>query len=101
MSKNTYILTKDECYCDVVDLYDTVARRMGINDPSKLQYDCKKICTSKKVQNEVFRYYVDEMDLSPADVNVIIIHFGPKANIESDGYIVTVKDGFIIDGGDN
>lgn len=101
MNKHTYILTKEECYCDIIGLYDTVAHHMGFEDPSKLRYDCRKICTSKKVQDEVIRYYVDEMGFAYTTTNIYLLHYGPKANIETDDYIVTVEDGFIIVGGDS
>lgn len=102
MNKNNYILAKDECYCDIIDLYGAVAHHMGFEDTSKLQYDCSKICASKKVQDEVIKYYVNEIGINyPNVVECILLPYGPKANIDSDAYIVVVEDGFIIDGGDN
>lgn len=39
-------LTKEECYCGIAELYDTIAIKLEYN-PATVYYDCRKICGFK------------------------------------------------------
>ncbi len=90
------LLTRDECYCTLPQLYMNVAKRMGKPFKEGHTYDCTKICVSKAVQNETFNFYNLEQGYSEPDVAMLIVQYGPKASIASQElYIVEVERWFI------
>lgn len=90
----SFTLAKAECYCSIVDLYDIVARKLGY-DPNRVCYDCRKICVTKSVQDQVFAFYKEEINASEVDISTIWLMYGPKANLDGEDFKVKVSAGFI------
>lgn len=90
-------LTQDECYCGITELYDTIAAKLGYN-PATVHYDCRKICVSKPVMEQVFAYFKAEKRISRATFNQLWLNLGPKANLAGDGYKADAQKGFIQEG---
>ena len=40
--------SKEQCTCGISELYDNVAKVIGISDVSKAVYDCRKLSITKK-----------------------------------------------------
>lgn len=95
MKEKMYKLTKEECDCDVVDFYDNVARHIGYSEVENLKYDCRYICVSTKIMESVVNHYVNKMNITRGQAELIWLHYGPKANIDSDDYCVRIDDKFI------
>ena len=47
--KKRYSIPKEQCTCGISELYDNVAKVIGISDVSKAVYDCRKLSITKKV----------------------------------------------------
>lgn len=75
--KKRYSISKEQCTCGISELYDNVAKIMGVLDLSKVVYDCRKLSITKKVLDCLY---------------------GPKADLDGDGYAVEVEDGFVTKG---
>jgi hypothetical protein len=84
----------------VVELYDTVAKAMGYQDVSKLNYDCREINCATNIHDGFFNYYreasphVSEMDLKMS-VSMILLNYGPKMDAALEDYEVEVTNKFI------
>lgn len=89
-------LTKKECYCGIAELYDSIAIKLGYN-PAAIHYDCRKICVSKPVMEQVFSYFKDEKHVSRAAFNQLWLVLGPKANLPGENYMADAQDGFILE----
>lgn len=87
-------LTRDECYCGIIELYNTVAAKLGYN-PATVHYDCRKICVSKPVMEQVFAYFKAEKQISRATFNQLWLNLGPKANLSGDDNKADIQKGFI------
>jgi len=87
-------LTKEECYCDIADFYDLIAKKTGA-DPELCHYDCRYICVTKAVQDELWRYWKEEKGLTNEQIAMGLLHYGPKANLNREGYFVNVSKGFV------
>lgn len=46
--KKRYSIPKEQCTCGISELYDNVAKIMGISDVRKAVYDCRKLSITKK-----------------------------------------------------
>ena len=46
--KKRYSIPKEQCTCGISELYDNVAKVIGISDVSKAVYDCRKLSITKK-----------------------------------------------------
>lgn len=46
--KKRYSIPKEQCTCGISELYDNVAKIMGVSDLSKVVYDCRKLSITKK-----------------------------------------------------
>ena len=91
-------LRKEECYCSLMALYDTISEKLGYN-PSKVKYDCRKIQVSEDIQNEVYLWYRENNDVEEKDMCVIWLHFGPKVFMNDkrkNSYYVEVEKSFIV-----
>ena len=91
--------------CDLVTFYDTIAREMGYEHTSDLQYDCRKICVSPNIQDNFYTYYTTlvkgkEPQLSDNDINLgvtmLLAMSGPKVNEALKANEVEIFDGFIV-----
>lgn len=78
--KKRYSISKEQCTCGISELYDNVAKIMGVLDLSKVVYDCRKLSITKKCWTACMLLY------------------GPKADLDGDGYAVEVEDGFVTKG---
>lgn len=89
-------LKREECYCGIPEFYNMIARKLGY-DPDKVQFDCRKICVTKTVQNQIFSFYKNENNASREAINQTWLAYGPKANLPHNTYVVNVQNGFIIE----
>lgn len=53
-------LRKEDCYCDLTEFYENVARKIPVEITDKTCFDCRKICVTKLVQEASWSYYRDE-----------------------------------------
>lgn len=78
--KKRYSIPKEQCTCGISELYDNVAKIIGISDVSKAVYDCRKLSITKKV------------------LDCLYALVWSKADLDGDGYEVEVEDGFVTKG---
>ena len=91
------MLSKQECYGGINDLYDTIATKLGFQ-PDKVQYDCTKIRVTKAVQDQVFCFYKEQRHVDDnVAMSVAWAKYGPKASLAGDGCDVEIDDGFIVE----
>lgn len=91
------IMEEKECYCSLDNFYEKVAKKMGVAVTDTNVFDCRKICVTKAVQDELRAYYYNEECLSNFQILALFLNAGPKANIQiSNQYIVEVENGFVI-----
>ena len=74
-----------------------VAKIMGVSDLSKVVYDCRKLSITKKVLDCLYEFYRSE-NQSDETITTSMLLYGPKADLDGDGYEVEVEDGFITKG---
>ena len=68
--KKRYSISKEQCTCGISELYDHVAKIMGVSDlRSKVVYDCRKLSITKKVLEMCIR----DRDNRPCSVLEMII----------------------------
>ena len=89
-------LTKDECCCGIAELYDTIATKLGYN-PATVHYDCRKVCVSKPVMEQIFAYYKAEKHVTRSAFNQLWLNLGPKANLSGEDYTADAQKGFILE----
>lgn len=89
-------LTQEECYCGIAELYDSIATKLGY-DPTTVCYDCRKVCVSKPVMEQVFSYFKDEKRVSRVAFNQLWLNLGPKANLNGEDYTAETQEGFILE----
>lgn len=53
-------LRKEDCYCDLTEFYENVARKIPVEITDKTCFDCRKICVTKSIQEALWSYYRDE-----------------------------------------
>ena len=90
------ILKKEECYCNLAELYDAIAIKLGHN-PALVAYDCRKICVTTPVMEEVFSYYKTRYRVTRAAFNQLWLNLGPKANLVGSDYIAQIESGFFLE----
>lgn len=83
--------------CGISELYDNVAKIIGISDVSKAVYDCRKLSITKKVLDCLYKFYHSE-NQSDETITTCMLLYGPKADLDGDGYEVEVEDGFVTKG---
>ena len=93
-NKRTVVLTKEECYCDIVEFYNLVARKLGY-DSDKVGYDCRRIDVTKPVQDQIFAFYREEQKALGESIAAAWVGYGPKASLPGEGYEAKIFDGFI------
>ena len=91
------IFPKEQCTCGISELYDNVAKIMGVSDLSKVVYDCRKLSITKKVLDCLYKFYHSE-NQSDETITTCMLLYGPKADLDGDGYEVEVEDGFVTKG---
>lgn len=95
---NTVRLRKEDCYCDLTDFYENVARKIPVEITGKTRFDCRKVCVTKSVQKALWSYYLDEKGKTDEQIATMLLGYGPKANLEERGireYRAEVEEGFI------
>lgn len=95
--KKRYSIPKEQCTCGISELYDNVAKILGISDVSKSVYDCRKLFITKKVLDRLYKFYHSE-NQSDETIATCMLLYGPKADLDGDGYEVEVEDGFVTKG---
>ena len=88
--KKRYSISKEQCTCGISELYDNVAKIMGVSDLSKVVYDCRKL-------DCLYEFYRSE-NQSDETITTCMLLYGPKADLDGDGYEVEVEDVFITKG---
>ena len=96
MKNKKIMLTEEECYTEIINLYDTVAKKLGFKNVESLEYDCRKICVSKNVYEKINAYYKDQ-GMDAQSFAMRWVSFGPKANLEDKDCVVEIEDGFILE----
>lgn len=86
------VLKKEECYKSLVDFYDGLAEMNGV-DTEKVQYDVRKVCCTKAVADAIFQFY-KERGHCREQVGTFWLFYGPKANLEEEGCVVELEEGF-------
>ena len=95
--KKRYSIPKEQCTCSISELYDNVAKIIGVSDLSKVVYDCRKLSITKKVLECLYEFYHLE-NQSDETITTCMLLYGPKADLEGDGYEVEAEDGFVTKG---
>ena len=96
--KKRYSIPKEQCTCGISELYDNVAKIIGISNVSKAVYDCRrKLSITKKVLDCLYEFYRSE-NQSDETITTCMLLYGPKADLDGDGYEVEVEDVFITKG---
>lgn len=85
--KKRYSIPKEQCTCGISELYDK----------SKAVYDCRKLSITKKVLDCLYKFYHLE-NQSDETITTCMLLYGPKADLDGDGYEVEVEDGFVTKG---
>lgn len=47
-NEKRYSIPKEQCTCGISELYNNVAKIIGISDVNKAVYDCRKLSITKK-----------------------------------------------------
>ena len=90
--------------CSLVEFYDAIAREMGYEHTSDLQYDCTKVNIAPNIQDNFYTYYTrlameTEPQLSDNDIKVCITMTlamsGPKVDDTLKANEVEIFEGFI------
>lgn len=91
-------LTQEECRQKLTAFYETVAKKAGIPISDDDQFNCKKICVTKAVQDEISACYQED-GFDARGINQLFLMIGPKANqTPEDKYFAVIKNGFVIRG---
>lgn len=91
------ILNEGECYCRLIDFYQNVARKLGLDHVEDLSFDCRKIQTTLITQEKLIAYYKKEEGLSDEEIATVFCNYGPKASLSDETIIpfkAQVDDGF-------
>ena len=90
------VLTADECYCGVQELYDVIADKVKYRS-GKRRYNCIKICVSKPVMNQIFTYYKETYNMRESEIGMLWVFCGPKATLPDDNYVAVIQEGFFME----
>ena len=90
--KKRYSIPKEQCTCGISELYDNVAKVIGISDVSKAVYDCRKLSITKKVLDCLYKFYHSENQSDETITTCMLLY------LDGDGYEVEIEDGFITKG---
>lgn len=88
----------------LVELYDTVATKMGYTNVSELQYDCRNINIAANIQDSIYEHYflkAKETKPTPSENDIkigttmLLAMSGPKVDVHLEADEVEIFDGFI------
>lgn len=92
-------LTKEDCYKDLFSFYKTVLEKTGILFRPNTRFDCRYICISKPVQDQIIAYYKEIQHANDTQVGILLACNGPKANIEAHDseseYVAIINSEFV------
>jgi hypothetical protein len=89
-----YSISESKCEQRLIEFYNSVAEICGISVTANTVFDCRKICVTKAVQDSIIRHYSKYQNLSSEEISARLLLYGPKANLNGDGYDFEVEDGF-------
>lgn len=92
-----YSLSPADCECGLAEFYENAAKKLDIRITEKTQFDCRKICVTKPVQDCIWKHYYDKGH-SNAEISALFLQLGPKANLDGEAFEFTVEDGFVTEG---
>lgn len=92
--RKRYFLTKEECEVNLNDFYENAARTVGYAVTDKTRFDCRKICITASIMEALWSFY-SALGSNDEQIATIMLQFGPKANLDGNGYEFTNEDGFI------
>lgn len=90
-----YLIKREKCECTLYNFYKNVAEVTGKKNLDELQYDCRKICVTKPVQESIRKFYLDE-GYGEGEIGALFLIGGPKANLDGDDYAFEVEKGFAV-----
>lgn len=97
---NIITLKFEDCYCNIFTFYENVAKKLCVEVTDNTEFDCRKICVTKSVQEAIWTYFREQENMDGEDISVLWLLYGPKANIDdmTNRYLVSVETGFVISG---
>lgn len=95
---NIIILNFEDCYCDLSAFYENIAKKLSFKVTNKTEFDCRKICVNKSVQEAIWSYYREEKNAEDDSISTLWLIYGPKANLDykDNRYAVSVEFGFVL-----
>lgn len=81
MKKTRVNLTEEECYCTLLELYNTVAKHLDIPVTADTCFDCRCIRVTRSVQDKIWDYYEKEEKYNGEQISMMLLMCGPKANL--------------------
>lgn len=89
-----HTIKRCECICDLQKFYENASHAAGLKVTDKTQFDCRKICVTKAIQNALWAYYTAQ-NCTDEEISMLFLAVGPKANLVGEGYDFTIEDGFV------
>lgn len=89
-----YFLMEEQCKVNLSDFYKNVARTVGYSVTDKTYFDCRKIYVTASIMEALWCFYSD-LGLNDEQIATTMLLFGPKANLDGNGYEFTIENGFI------
>lgn len=96
--KKRYKISQSKCKQGLVEFYKCAAEISGLKMTSKSVFDCRKICVTKPVQDSIWRYYSEYKKQSDEEIATVLLHCGPKANLDGETFEFEIEDGFVSEG---
>lgn len=93
-----YSINPTDCYASLSDFYNKVAELLGVKVSEGTRYDCRKICITKAVMDQLWQFYFDE-GYAETTIAQIFLVYGPKANLDNEKleFSFLVEDGFVVE----
>ncbi len=89
------VLKENQCYCGLVDFYNNICIAAGQDSSNiDLRFDCTKIHVTSSIQEQIFKYYKTTCHSTDEGFAALWVLYGPKADLEEDGYFVQIDEGF-------
>jgi hypothetical protein len=98
------IITIPEKQYTLIELYDTIAREMGIENGIGRNYDCRYVNVAYNIQDNIYACYREmalkhDPKLSENDIKtgttIMLAMSGPKVDLDLNANEVEVFEGFI------
>lgn len=95
--KKDILFQKSSVHAESASFMTMSLKSWGVLDLSKVVYDCRKLSITKKVLDCLYEFYHSE-NQSDETITTCMLLYGPKADLDGDGYAVEVEDGFVTKG---